>query len=415
MEIAKYGRTVIVDDQVEDIVDLIKVLSQEGISTTYFTGDLEQLPEKPLEGISMLFLDLELNKLLANDRDKVSQDISVIRRILGEHAYDGTVILIIWTTAISAYDELKTIMSQVKMRFLTEITVEKSACKTEAKFDFQKIKQILSDGLIKLSALDLLNIWDNIISVAAHRVYEKIIDKAPTSHEQLAKHINTLYIKMVEAVCGKQEEINITAGIIQVLNGILENEICSMGITDYSYEIDTENIGALTLDRIGDMNRALNLVPVKDGAMPGTVYELTPNIVLNYFELFNDWKSEVKRSDEFSKRIEIMCEVTPLCDYAQKRRKFFRMLPGVILPVILEEKLKKRADYIYCTPTLNDKKVFPSPFVIVFDLRFLFTVSHADLPKDNMGLQIGENMLMHIQNKIGRQVSNPGITFIDRK
>jgi len=416
MKISKYGRTVIVDDQMEDIIDLMKVLSQEGISTTYFTGDLEQLPEKPLEGISMLFLDLELNKSLESDRAKASQDVSVVLKILGEHAKDGTVILVVWTTAVSAYDELKTMMNQAGMRFLAEITVEKSACKTGLKFDISKIKQVLADELRELKALDLLNVWDNTISVAVHRVYEKIIGKAPIGHEQLEKHINTLYLKMVEAVYGKQEPLDEKAGVIHVLNGILENVVCSIGTADFPFEINRKNVDVLTLERIGELNRALNLVPAKEGTMPGTIYRLKEGIQLNYFELFiyEEWET-IKKSVEFGKKMEIMCEVTPLCDYAQKRRKYYRMLPGVIMPVILENKLRGRADYIYCTPTFNDVDVYPEPFVIAFDLRFLFTVKTDELVEKCTGLQIGENMLMHIQNRIGRQVSNPGITFVDRR
>lgn len=414
MEIARYGRTVIVDDQMEDIIDLIKTLSKEGISTTYFTGEVEGLPDNPMEGVSLLFLDLELNKNVVNDRDKASQDISVIQKILGKHAYDGTVVLIVWTSAIAAYDELKRIMSQVKMRFLTEIQIEKSSCKTGSTFEFAKIQKVLDNELTKLGSLRLMNFWDNTINIASHRVYERLINNAPYDHTKLNRHINTLYSKMAEAIRGKQIDISIVTCIVQVLNEILANEICMSGLTEYSYELSEDDIDALSLDKIGNLNKALNLVPVQSGSAPGTVYELQEKIKLNYFEIFNDWK-KLKKSVEFEKKREVMCEVTPLCDYAQKRRKVCRLLPGVILPVCLEDSIKSRADYLYLTPVFNDENVFSEPFIMVFDLRLLFTIDESDMSMEGIGMQFGPNLLMHLQNRLGRQVSNPGITVISRK
>ena len=52
----------------------------------------------------------------------------------------------------------------------------------------------------------------------------------------MEKHINTLYLKMVEAVYGKQEPLDEKAGVIHVLNGILENEVCSIGTADFTFE-----------------------------------------------------------------------------------------------------------------------------------------------------------------------------------
>lgn len=411
MKIAKYGRTVIVDDQMEDIIDLIKVLSKEGISTTYFTGEIEGLPTKPIEGVSLLFLDLELNKNLGSDRDKASQDVKVIKTILGDHANDGTVILVVWTSAISAYDELKCMITQLKMRFLTEVKIEKRECKTNSKFDLKKIESVLASALDKLGSLDLINYWDNKINTAAHKVYEKIIANAPSNHEQLERHINTLYLKMVEAVSGKNQDIDIVLDVERVLNGVLSNEICLNERSEFFYKIECSDLDVLNLEKIGVFNSALNLVPVRGEGIPGMVYKLKDNIKLNYFEIFQDWK-KVQKGSDFEKKIDIMCEVTPLCDYAQKRRKVYRFLLGIMIPVSLEKSLKTRADYIYWTPVFSDGNVFPEPFIIVFDLRFLFTMGSSDELTECMGLQFGENLLMHIQNRLGRQVSNPGITSI---
>ncbi len=411
MEIAKYGRTVIIDDEMNDIVDLIKTLSQEGIATTYFTGDIDQLPVKPLEGISIMFLDIELNRALNSDRDKASQDVSVIKRILGDHANDGTVILIIWTSAISAYDELKQMMRQSNMRFLAEIEVEKSACKTNSSFDFSKIKQVMTNELEKFNSLQLMNAWDNTIISAAHRVYEKILVGAPNDNKQLEKYVNALYLKMAEAIQGKKEDMEIVPSIVQVLNGILSNEICLLGMNNFSYTIFKENVGALNLEQIGDLNRALNLVPVREKGMPGTIYDLSNKISLNYFELFMNWK-DIKKDQGFSKKIEIMCEVTPLCDYVQKRQKVYRMLPGVIIPAKFEKDLKEKAEYLYKTPVFSEKNVFTEPFIIIFDLRYLLTMDLSFELDKHILLQLGESILMHIQNRLGRQVSNPGLTSI---
>ena len=82
MIIPKQGRVVIVDNEIDDVKSLMAALSKEGISFTYFNGGVDTLPETPLNGVKVVFFDLELEGSAGNDRTKASQDVEVLKKIL---------------------------------------------------------------------------------------------------------------------------------------------------------------------------------------------------------------------------------------------------------------------------------------------------------------------------------------------
>lgn len=54
------ARTVIIDDEPQEAMPLVLGLAKLGIGTVYFSGDIDQLPQAPLPGIRLVFLDLRL-------------------------------------------------------------------------------------------------------------------------------------------------------------------------------------------------------------------------------------------------------------------------------------------------------------------------------------------------------------------
>ena len=70
MNISQSGRVVVIDDNKKEAYPLIETLSKKGIPSTYFSSEIEQLPDKPLSGIRIVFLDIESEQLVNQMKQK---------------------------------------------------------------------------------------------------------------------------------------------------------------------------------------------------------------------------------------------------------------------------------------------------------------------------------------------------------
>ena len=71
--IQRNAEIVIIDDTPDEVASLLKLLNRNGIGYCYYTGiDLEELPETPIEGIRILFLDFVLGTDGQSDKNKIS-------------------------------------------------------------------------------------------------------------------------------------------------------------------------------------------------------------------------------------------------------------------------------------------------------------------------------------------------------
>jgi len=78
------GSVVIVDDQIEEALPLMKVLAKTGISSKYFSGKAEELPGVPFDNVRIIFLDIELEGMhgVTEDKTKLSALANVISKIV---------------------------------------------------------------------------------------------------------------------------------------------------------------------------------------------------------------------------------------------------------------------------------------------------------------------------------------------
>lgn len=421
MIIPLYGRVVVVDDKIEEITSLMTVLSKQGVSFTYFNGSVETLPPAPLKGTTFMFLDLELDdNSLIDNKTKASQDISVIQRILGENSSNKSVVIIVWSGALAILTELKAMIRQANIAPLALLEINKADCKENGNFVLEKIVSQIEQHLCQIPSLNLLTLWDNLVGQASHTVYKKIMPAGQVVLEELNKHLNSIYSLLAIAQLGEKNLGKDKAyAAINILNSILANEISSISNNGNPLvELDLENTQALSLQDLAQLNAGINMVTSLNCTQPGCIFENTLNdkrvTGFDIFEDINKVKSDYKTV--YKQMIPICCEVTPLCDYVQKRAVFHRLVSGLVVPAVLDNYTKDKSDYLYKSPIFYvDGFLDNNPFFLMLDLRHFFTIASDGLDGKQPLFQLGESIVMHIQNRLGRQVSNPGITFIDNK
>jgi hypothetical protein len=397
------GRVVIIDDNKDEAIPLMNVLSMHGIPFAYFDGKPENLPGKPIDNIRIIFLDIVLVDGM-DDKSKVSTIINVLIRILGEN--NNPYIIIAWTKHDELIDEIKKGLSS---KPLFTLTLEKRECKKEdsEEFDINIINEKLLEAIKKFGAFRFFLEWENIVHESAGRTVNEI-SSIITRDDNWNQNIIVILIMLAEAYAGQQadnnHDLNAMLAINNLLLDIIENRI--QNTSNSASSINNQTVNLTFINRIkGELNRRLLIANEQNNSViPGNVYknEFSIKCDINNLCNNNNIPEELNKQENH-----IILEVSPYCDYAQKKWKFHRILPGFIWPEQYGNMIKK-ADYIYKTPVflINNELCF-----FVFDLRYLSSIPFNSLNNKTSLYRFRKELVVDIQSKIAGHINRPGVTY----
>lgn len=117
------GSVLVVDDQIEEAMCLIQLLSRSGIPTTFYQGtDPEKLPEKPRQKIRLAFFDIQLGPL--GDSNNYAQRIlGLIERLIPRD--NGPYVIVLWSNRLEAH------AAEVKSQILSKKNSRQPLCVIE--------------------------------------------------------------------------------------------------------------------------------------------------------------------------------------------------------------------------------------------------------------------------------------------
>jgi len=398
------GRGVIIDDNIEEAIPLMKVLSEHRIPFTYFDGNEDTLPKKPIDNIRIIFLDIVLFDGM-DDKSKISTIINVLFKILDENS--NPYIIIAWTKHDELIDEIKKGLSS---KPLFTLTLEKRECKKEdsEEFDINIINEKLLEEIKKFGAFRFFLEWENIVHESSGKTVNEISSITPLD-DNWNQNINVILKMLVEEYAGKQEDNNFDLNAMLAVNNLLldiiENRIQNTKNKESSYTNNqTVNLTDINIIK-GELNRRLLIANEQNKSIiPGNIYknEFSIKCDINNLCNNNNITEELNKQENH-----IILEVSPYCYYAQKKWTCHRILPGIIWPEQYGNILKK-ADYIYRTPLflINDQLCF-----FVFDLRYLTSVSLSSLSNKTSPYRFRKELVVDIQSKIAGHINRPGITY----
>ena len=435
MNISQSGRVVVIDDNKKEAYPLIETLSKKGIPSTYFSSEIEQLPDKPLSGIRIVFLDIELGTIGQPDETKISTAIGILNRIISSD--NGPYMIIGWTKHADLLKKLKTKIKKNRPIFFLDL--EKSKCfETRNKrktCNLAQLEENISRELKKSSAFQILTLWENIAHYCAGEMVASIssLSKPSTkwdkniceifyalSFAQLANHLN---------IEDSNEMIqNALITINYALTDVFEKKISSPEFNSAGKDLKTIlNLSDLRESVIDKKTRGkinsmllLSISETADFPQPGTLYEFSRrNFPLKVDDLFNGELETYPKRDQLLRKVKkIILEATPTCDYANKKWKKHRFLLGFLWPVEFSNKIKT-GDSSCKSPIIeyNLKR-----YKLVFDFRYLMTAEFEEFKnnKRNYSLkhrkkplcQIRHQLLVDIQSRLSRHVNRPGIVNV---
>lgn len=163
MILPENGSVVIVDENQDEAIPIIKALAKSGISTTYYTGIKEnELPNQPSQIVRLVFLDLQLIEGINDERQIATSLIQILKKIISTD--NGPYALVIWSKNYSKFgksveDEVK--KTEHKIAPICIVNFNKRDCLEEVKsypVDIEEFTQEIIDPLIDLLEVEEIDL-----------------------------------------------------------------------------------------------------------------------------------------------------------------------------------------------------------------------------------------------------------------
>jgi len=123
-------------------------------------------------------------------------------------------------------------------------------------------------------------------------------------------------------------------------------------------------------------------------------------------------KIKARKSAVLKKKIDIMLNVTPICDYAQDKAPMSRMLPGLMIPESERASFNTQPAYVYISDaTVNWKN---DNFFFLFDFRYLHSISKKESGSLIPTVKFKYELLADIQIKLSSHVNRAGVIYLPR-
>lgn len=423
MNLPENGRIVIIDNNRDEAMPLISVLSKNGFAATYFDADVRNLPSRPLKGIRILFQDMVLTAESKDDKIIMSAVKSMLDKILDKD--NGPFITIAWTHRPDLTAQLDGYLKQRGFHFPVFCWEKNNFVKNDGsgEYDMNRIVEKIKTSLQGKEALQLCVHWENLVHRAAGKTIDEFSRLKPFDEDKWNEKMVSVFWKLAKGYTGKQLEKNKPEEVIRnslySFNGAFSDTLYSeirldaeCGHIQMSFESVDDGEDTATNGKINTKF----MITEADGQknLPGTVYENLNVSRITLQDIFHEHngKKYATVKDELESKVKyIFLEVTPACDYAQDKWKVNRILPGVMWPAGFAEYIKTSAKFVYKSPVLQykDEKYYH----LVFDLRYFTSVPFSTLEPITPIFRIKQELLIDIQSHLASHVNRPGVVSLE--
>lgn len=453
MKLPESGRVVVIDDEFGEALPLLQVLTRNRTPSFYCSNKPAELPNSPLTGIRVVFLDLQLVPT-TDPKSMCSAIAAVLKKTLS--AKNGPYLLFVWSKHEADCLAQAKALFEGKLKDIKPaqiISLEKTAYLqsngaggwTFVHNALDLIEAKLKTELKSANAFHLFLIWENAVSNAATSVVNEV-SALYAMDADWETNMASVFRELASAWAGKH------------LDGAPQDKICSAALSAFGSlysdglerglsDCDFSGLGTIPdgkpLDEAirASLNRRLFITAAVGNTRPGDVFgagrgkpatvwdafdpryaatsyavsnKLRPSDVLDdNGRVVEAHKKEIKKEsdrlrDEIAPvSIEIKVEVSPACDWAQKKWRMHRFVKGILWPQKHGAAIR-RADYLYVTPPFEWKG---KGFHAVLDLRHLYaSVLRPTIPRRIFTLR--NELLVDVQQKLAHHISRPGIQSV---
>ncbi|OGU55943.1 MAG: hypothetical protein A2X64_08945 [Ignavibacteria bacterium GWF2_33_9] len=461
------GKIIIIDDNVEQALPLIQLLSKKKIPVIYYNNDKDFYPSDCIDNIRIIFLDLQLT---ANTDEKTI--VSLAKQLLNKLVNNNNplYLLIVWSLKEKNYPDLITELNTLPNKPAYILTLNKADyfnqqnintfneekfiktiqddIKIAGDFDVLKLlsqtlkenlnkfeintpqlKYILKDDVISLiekklkeelekaGMFQLFIIWENLVNNAAGNIVNQFSGFYPFD-DNWNKNISAVFYNLAKAYSGKtldeKDKNEIIKNSLFTFNATfidnLENLILnSKDLTDCSINFDVSEIPNEVKSKINSKILLIENIASIENVIPGLIFKIEDSKKKqNLVEYILNVKPEDKQK-VITETILIECEISPICDYIQDKKKYNRFLTGILCPAEFK-KFIKTADYLY--KSNMELFLIGKIFILIFDYRLLHTSENsAELPGEKICV-LRKEIFNEIQSGLVKHINRYGVLYL---
>lgn len=457
---------VVVDDQPEHGIPVVRALSHEGLGVAYFTGAIEELPPKALSGVRLAVLDMDLSEGDVAGREpeaRLAPLLAVLEKLIART--NGPYVAVIWTSYPEMVDQFKAEFARRNPTAPPMVIAQLSKAEfyAGAELDAGRLRARLLESLEQAWPLSLLMGWESDSRKASNDVVSVFSETtlagdgsgstAPGTLDQrmelwnrrVAAILRALTVAMSdEAVSGDRAVIAVYAGLNEIQRDQLE-KLANRAEAETKRRCErlfADGVPLHTREDTALVNGALmfSRPPSTDPVpWPGDVFlfsevftaaERVPIQVASQ-DIIKDVmdRDQLALSEGGSRTLWhfvpavsadcplLMVEVTPVCDYVQGKRRCASFVCGLLVPNQHEGKLKSNLPHsVWRSPpfTISDVPRAPTRDVrLVLDYHYTLSIDDRTLRDSQPLFRVREGVLVDIQAGHGRHVSRPGFTSVD--
>lgn len=459
-------KVVVIDDQIEEALPLIKMLSGNGATTLYYSGQVEELPVEPIEGVRLVFCDLKFS-VTTETSSVISNIIAILKKVISES--NGPYILLVWSThqndytpdlqvALSAekiapefilpldkanYFETKETMAGIQDDIYAELENENLDVGDE-----NKVKKIIERVLMPVNSIIHVP-HPNIIQEISAKLKEELTNAQlfhlfvlweGTIGDSAVQTVNTMYGEMERFPADKR----LRAMFFYLAHNRLEqrfenaapeekfwaamdslNDLFPYFYTDNIHKLTTEPFNIDTIEHLrgvdeissAKFNRWKIISNTSNDKRPGNVF-YDPEKIFEPHGLVKKKKISKENSYEIlAQRIltadvkYLLVDVSSECDIAQDKLYVSRVIPGIMIPREHYDQLKSEgilgeADYICTFPILE---INEKDYYLIFNLNQMFFMNADNLYELERAFSFTEQYWINIKQKAASCVAKHGI------
>jgi len=442
------ARVLLLDDEPKEALPVIKAFSKAGISITYFDGSEDSFPleAERLRGVRLAILDIDLG-FGSNAKNRASTLAARFSKIISDK--NGPYGVLIWTNhpedveevSAAIFDHVSTpnpmfVVSLSKAKFMSGLGDNSLQTSTTA-----AVRNALQDSLRKGSApFECLQLWESFAFAASTNVTNAISDLTGTSATKLddwqkawGDEMLSLMLVIARARYGKHlTEENVLRSVLLALNPLqldrmdLLVESNAKSVSHHAKGIFNAQ-GTASLTRRAGVNSMLHLSTdhLKQFA-PGNLYlfehgKRTPSFIPTVDELLKGWiegnGEKLNENMTLVSNAAHLCavEISPVCDHAQDKIGFSRLIAGVILPWNgLAKQIKKQVQFIKIVGPLNIAENLPiGDYGLYLNSRYVTSSPLKRIKRLKAAYRVKPELLADIQTWSSYQGARQGITVLE--
>lgn len=443
------NKIIIVDNEQKELDTLASVIWREGIACKALKYD--DFYETPLKGVRVAFFDVNLTSSIAPSAETYDyRSDSVIRDIFDKLAValqlyiaidNGPYALIFWTSNQCLINNFKAFIDERsedysipspiyidsidKSEFLTQESLEGNAL-------YDTVFNLIKESPVHL-LYDLEKKANQAITNAINDVHS-ITQDDDYSWVEPNNNLKQTFIEIAKSTVGKKHvKEHFGEGIIAALNPMInfhmEQLITSHERTSNLFQVsDTElNSGSFNnIEKKYELNTIFHLNKFATACERGAVYECSANLISKYIgnkkvpqgwmrnlinfkeQLSGDEKSKVSTIIDNSKIVAL--ELSPACDYSQKKDRLLKFILGIKTVKIEDGLLGVKPGYSFFPKILFKDK--GEIFQLIFNFNYTISIPRSETndPIGELLFSLKKDYMDMLTTQYANHISRIGVT-----